>query len=52
MTFISTWFCNSVKPERSRVSGLRAEEFGDLIMLDHGSVNIGDEPFGFLIVLE
>ena len=29
-------FCNSTKPrpERSRVSGLRAEEFGDLIFLD------------------
>ena len=36
-------FCNSVKfrPERSRVSGLRAEEFGDLIFLDHGSAKIG-----------
>ena len=32
-------FCNSTKsrPDRSRVSGLRAEEFGDLIFLDHGS---------------
>ena len=46
-------FCNSIKPrpERSRVSGLRAEEFGDLIFLDHGSAKIGDKTFGYLIVL-
>ena len=45
-------FCNSVKarPERSRVSGLRAEEFGDLIFLDHGSAKIGDKTFGFLVI--
>ena len=44
-------FCNSVKPrpERSRVSGLRAEEFGDLIFLDHGSAKIEDKTFGLLI---
>ena len=38
-------FCNSVKPrpERSRVSGLRAEEVGDLIFLDHGSAKNGDK---------
>ena len=31
-------FCDSTKPrpDRSRVSGLRAEEFGELIFLDHG----------------
>ena len=47
-------FRNSInrRPERSRVSGLQAEEFGDLIMLDHGSAKIGDTTFGFLIVLE
>ena len=47
-------FCNSKKPrpERSRVSGLRAEEFGDLIFLDHGSAKIEDQTFGFLIVLD
>ena len=45
---------NSVKPrpERSRVSGLRAEEFGDLIFLDHGWAKIGDKTHGFLIVLD
>ena len=30
----------------------RAEEFGDLIFLDHGSAKIGDQTFGFLIVLD
>ena len=47
-------FCNSTKPrpDRSRVSGLRAEEFGDLIFLDHGSTQIGDKTFGFLIILD
>ena len=46
--------CNSTKPrpDRSSVSGLRAEEFGDLIFLDHGSTKIGDETFGFPIVLD
>ena len=47
-------FCNSTKPrpDRSRVSGLRTEEFGDLIFLDHGSTQVGDQTFGFLIVLD
>ena len=47
-------FCNSVKPrpEGSRVSGLWAEEFGDLTFLDHGSTMIGDKTSGFLIVLD
>ena len=47
-------FCNSTKssPDRSRVSGMRAEEFGDLIFLDHGLTKIGDKTFGFLIVLD
>ena len=46
--------CNSVKsrPERSRVSRLRAEDFGDFIFLDHGSAKIGDKTFGFLIVFD
>ena len=45
-------FCNSMKPgpDRSRVSRLRAEEFGDLIFLDHGSTKFGDKTFGFLII--
>ena len=47
-------FCNSTKPryDRSRVSGLRAEEFGDLLFLDHGSTKIGDKTFRFLIILD
>ena len=46
--------CNltNPRPDRSRVSGLRAEEFGDLIFLDRGSTKIGDKTFGFLIVLD
>ena len=34
------------------MSGLRAEECGDLIFLDHGSAKIEDKTFGFLIVLD
>ena len=34
------------------MSGRRAEEFGDLIFLDHGSARIRDTPFGLLIVLD
>ena len=47
-------FCNSVKPrpEISRVSGLRAEEFGDLFFLDHGLEKFGDKTFGFMIILD
>ena len=39
-------FCNSSKPrpDRSHVSGLRAEKCGDPIILDHGR---GDQTFGF-----
>ena len=35
-------YCNEnlPQPPRSRVSGLRAETFGDLIFLDHGVVDI------------
>ena len=47
-------FCNSTKPrpDGSRVSGLRAEDFRDLIFLDHGSTQIGQKTFRFLIVLD
>ena len=47
-------FCNSVRPrmERSRVTGLRAEEFGNFIFLDNGSAKIGDNTFGFLMILD
>ena len=43
---------NKPRPDRSRVSGLRSEAFGDLIFLDHGSTHIGDQTVGFLIVLD
>ena len=47
-------FCSLMKPrpDRSRVSGLSAEELGDLIFLDHGSTKIGDQTFGCLIVVD
>ena len=47
-------YCNRHKPapQRSRVSGLRAENFGDLIFLDHGQTKIGTQNFLFLIVLD
>ena len=46
--------CNSSKPrpDRSRVSGLRADELGELILFDHRSTHIGDKNFGFLFVLD
>ena len=40
------------RPDRSRVSGLRSKEFGDLIFLDNGSTKVGDQSVGFLIVLD
>ena len=47
-------FCHSIepRPERYRVSGLRAEELGDLIFLDHGSAKIVNKTLGFLVVLD
>ena len=47
-------FRNSIKPrrERSRVRGLRAEEYGDLIFLDHRSAKIEDKTYGCLNVLD
>ena len=40
------------RPERSRVSGLRAEEFGHLIILDRVSAKFANETFGFLFVMD
>ena len=41
------------RPDRSRVSGLKSAEFGDLILFDHGeSTHIGDQTVGFLLVLD
>ena len=41
-----------VKTCPSRVSKLRAEEFGDLILLDHGSAKIADKTVMLLINLD
>ena len=43
-------FCNSTKPRPD--SGLRAEEFGGLYLLDHGSTKIGQKTSVFLIILD
>ena len=40
------------RPDRSHVSELRSQEFGDLIFLDHGSTKIGHQTVGFLNVLD
>ena len=31
------------KPSRSKVSGLRADFFGDLVFMDHGSIDVSQE---------
>ena len=41
---------NKTETGKISVSGLRAEECGDLIFLDHISAKIGDKTFGLLIV--
>jgi len=47
-------YCMKTKPapQRSRVSGLRSEVFGDLVFLDHGQVKVHSSKFLFLIVLD
>ena len=32
------------KPSRSKVSGLRADLFGDLVFMDHGSIEVSQDP--------
>ena len=39
-------------PVRSRVSGLRATEFGDLVFIDHGSIKVNRLLFQFLIIVD
>ena len=39
-------------PHRSRISGLRATEFGDLVFIDHGSMKIEALNFQFLVLLD
>ena len=43
---------NAPVPTRSRVSGLRAEVFGDLVFIDHGEIEIEDKKYLFLICLD
>ena len=47
-------FCNTrqPRPQRSRVSGLRAEEFGDLIFMDHGTSKVFEKTYSFLVILD
>ncbi len=47
-------YCNKQKPPpaRSRVSGLRATKFGELIFLDHGVVKVGEKTYCFLLILD
>ena len=47
-------FCNEQypKPQRNRVSGLRAEKFADLIFMDHGTIKIREKPYVFLLILD
>ena len=47
-------YCMKTKPapQRSRVSGLRSEVFGDLVFLDHGQVRVHSLKFLFLIILD
>jgi hypothetical protein len=46
--------CNrqQVRPTRSRVSGLRANVFGDLIFIDHADVKISGKVYVVLIVVD
>ncbi len=39
-------------PVRSRVTGLRASEFGDLVFVDHTDVKIADKVFVVLVILD
>ena len=39
-------------PTRSRVTGLRAENFGDLVFLDHCEVEISKVKYTILLVLD
>ena len=41
-----------VRPSRSRVSGLRANSFGDLLFIDHAEVKIGTFKYVVLIVVD
>jgi hypothetical protein len=39
-------------PPRSRVTGLRAQNFGDLIFIDHAEVHFRDAVYAVLLILD
>ena len=39
-------------PQRSRVSGMRNEVFGDMIFLDYGDFEVGGKMCKFLLILD
>ena len=39
-------------PARSRISGLRADNFGDLLFMDHGQVKVNNKSYIFLLILD
>ena len=41
-----------VRPERSRVSGLRANVFGDLIFVDHTDVTINEWIYVAFVIID
>ena len=46
--------CQKVKgtPARSKISGMRAEVFGELIFIDHGEVREGEQTYLFFLILD
>ena len=39
-------------PERSKVTGMRAMHFGDLIFVDHTDINVDDSHYLCLIIVD
>ena len=39
-------------PARSRISGLRATQLGDLMFIDHGSVKLDGKTYVFLVIVD
>ena len=46
--------CNKQRPapSRSRISGIRAENFGDIIFVDHCEINFRKHPIAVLLVMD
>ena len=40
------------QPARSRVSGMRATNFGDLVFIDHGEITVKGAIYAFLLILD